>query len=92
MVNSFSVTFHGWFEAIINTYGFQLLQTTLFTFHGSGVKLPHQIPRRISFYVDIVRKLWKSRRMINLSDMISLWSQHRFHVDWILYRKFTSWK
>lgn len=35
--NSFASTFHGWFGSIVNTYGGQLLQTILFTFHGSGV-------------------------------------------------------
>lgn len=84
--NSFSSTFHGWLGPIVNTYGAQLLQTILFTFHGAGVRLPHKIPRHFSSYLDILKELWKSLQMINLSDMISLWSLHRFHVDWILYQ------
>ncbi|CAF3171354.1 unnamed protein product [Rotaria sp. Silwood2] len=84
--NSFSSTFHGWLGSIINTYGFQLLQTIIFTFHGSGIRLPYEISKRLSSYIDVLKELWKSRQMLNLSEMISLWSLHRFHVDWILYR------
>ncbi|CAF3498504.1 unnamed protein product [Rotaria sp. Silwood1] len=84
--NSFSSTFHGWLGSIINTYAFQFLQTIIFTFHGSGIRLPHEIPKHLSSYIDILKELWKSRQMLNLSEMSSLWSSHRFHVDWILYR------
>ncbi|CAF5012708.1 unnamed protein product, partial [Rotaria sp. Silwood1] len=51
--NSFSSTFHGWLGSIINTYGFQLLQSILFTFLGSGVQLPYEISKRLSSYIDI---------------------------------------
>ncbi|CAF3264166.1 unnamed protein product [Rotaria socialis] len=84
--NSFSTTFHGWFGSIVNTYGFQLLQTILFTLSSSGIKLPYEIPKHLSSYIDIVKELWQFRRMVNLSEMISLWYHHRFHVDWILYK------
>jgi endonuclease/exonuclease/phosphatase family metal-dependent hydrolase len=84
--NSFSSTFHGWFGTIVNTYGFQFLQTILFTFHGLGVKLPYEISIRISFVIDILKELWKFRRMIYLSEIFAVWSSHRFHVDWILYQ------
>jgi endonuclease/exonuclease/phosphatase family metal-dependent hydrolase len=84
--NSFSSTFHGWLGSILNTYGVQFLQTIAFTFHGLGVILPHGIPRNYSLYIDIFKKFTKNCRMIDLSEMISLWSSHRFHVDWILYQ------
>ncbi|UJR11051.1 hypothetical protein I4U23_015235 [Adineta vaga] len=84
--NSFSSTFHGWFGSLVNTYGIQILQTILFTFHGTGVKIPYNIPTNYSAYIDIVKQLLKFCRLLNLSDMISLWSSHRFHVDWILYQ------
>jgi len=84
--NEFSSTFHGWFGPIVNTYGAQFLQTILFTFHGSGVQLSYEIPKHFSSYLDTIKQLWKFRQMFNLSEMISLWSSHRFHVDWILYK------
>ncbi|CAF4980417.1 unnamed protein product, partial [Rotaria sp. Silwood1] len=84
--NSFSSTYHGWLGSIINTYGFQLLQSILFTFLGSGVQLPYEISKRLSSYIDISKELWKSRQMLKFSELIKLWSLHRFHVDWILYR------
>ncbi|CAF0869827.1 unnamed protein product [Rotaria sordida] len=84
--NSFSSTFHGWLGSIINTYGFQFLQTILFTFHGSGISLPHEIPKHLSSYINILKELWKFRQILNISELNSLWSLHRFHVDWILYR------
>ncbi|CAF1429257.1 unnamed protein product [Rotaria sp. Silwood1] len=84
--NSFSSTYHGWLGSIINTYGFQLLQSILFTFLGSGVQLPYEISKRLSSYIDILKELWKSRQMLKFSELIKLWSLHRFHVDWILYR------
>jgi endonuclease/exonuclease/phosphatase family metal-dependent hydrolase len=84
--NEFSSTFHAWLGSIVNTYGAQFLQTVLFTFHGSGVRLPNEIPKHFSSYLDILKELWKFRQMFNLSEMISLWSSHRFHVDWILYQ------
>ena len=84
--NLFSSTFHGWFGALVHTYGMQLLQTILFTFHGTGVQLPYNIPTHYSEYIDIIKQLFKFCRLLNWSDMISSWSSHRFHVDWILYR------
>lgn len=84
--NSFSSTFHGWFGSIVNTYSFQFIQAIMFTFHGSGAKLPYNISPSISFIIDVLKQLWKYPRMINLSEMISLWSSHRFHVDWIFYQ------
>lgn len=84
--NSFSSTFHGWFGSIVNTYGFQLMQAIMYTFHGSGAKLPYNISPGISFVIDVLKELWKSPRTINLLEMISLWSSHRFHVDWIFYQ------
>jgi hypothetical protein len=84
--NSFSSTYHAWLGSILNTYGAQFLQTIAFTFHELGARLPHQIPTHYSSYINILKELKKFGRMLNFSEMISLWSQHRFHVDWILYQ------
>ena len=86
ILNSFSSTYHSWLGSIINTYGFQLLQAIIFAVHNSGARLPTEIPTQLSSYLDILKEIWKHFRMLNLSEMISLWSQHRFHVDWILYQ------
>ncbi|CAF1435406.1 unnamed protein product [Adineta ricciae] len=84
--NTFSSTFHGWLGSIINTYGLQLLQTLGYTYHSLGVILPHGFPRNISSFIDVLKKLIRYSRQINLSTMIDTWSSHRFHVDWILYQ------
>ncbi|CAF1162614.1 unnamed protein product [Rotaria sp. Silwood1] len=84
--HSFSSTFNGWLGSIMNTYGFQLLQSILFTFRGTGIQLPCEIPKRLSSYIDILKELWQFRQMLKFSEMIKLWFLHRFHVDWILYR------
>ncbi|UJR17590.1 hypothetical protein I4U23_004486 [Adineta vaga] len=84
--NTFSSTFHDWLGSILNTYAVQFLQTIAYTYHGLGVVLPHGIPKNYSSYIDVMKKLTTYFRMINISDMISLWSSHRFHVDWILYQ------
>ncbi|CAF1227882.1 unnamed protein product [Adineta steineri] len=84
--NTFSSTFHGWLGSTVNTYGFQIALTILYTFHGLGVKLLHGVPTRPSFIIDVLKQLWKVRRTINLSEIISLWSSYRLHVDWILYQ------
>jgi len=86
VLNSFSSTYHGWLGSIVNTYGAQFLQTIVFTFHGLGVIVPHEIPRNYSSYIDILKNFTKFSRRINLSEMMSLWSSGRFHVDWILYQ------
>ncbi|CAF1333063.1 unnamed protein product [Adineta steineri] len=84
--NTFSSTFHGWLGSIINTYGLQLLQTIGFSYHGLGIILPHGIPKNSSSYIDVLKKFTRYSYLINPSEMISIWSSHRFHVDWILYQ------
>ncbi|CAF0850222.1 unnamed protein product [Adineta ricciae] len=84
--HSFSSSFHGWLGSIVNTYGFQFIQIILYTFRGLGVDLPYETSLRKSVIIDIAKQIWKVRRNICLSDMISLWRSHRIHVDWILYQ------
>lgn len=84
--NSFSSTFHGWLGSIVNTYGFQLIQTILYTFRGIGIDLSYSIPRRYSVYVKLLKELIAYRRRINFSEIKSLCFSRRFHVDWILYQ------
>ena len=84
--NSFSSTFHGWLGSIVNTYGFQFLQTILYTFRGIGIDLPYSIPVHYSLYINFLKELIAYRRMIKFSEIKSLWCSHRFHVDWILYQ------
>lgn len=84
--NTFSSTFHGWFGSMIHTYGAQALQAFLFTFHGSGVRLPYNITFRLSSYLDMIKELWNARDKFSPAEMMTLWSRHRYHVDWILYR------
>ena len=84
--NSFSSTFHGWLGSIANTYGFQIIQGILYTFRGIGIDVPYSLSMHFSFYVNLVRELIEYRRMIKFPEIKSLWSSHRFHVDWILYQ------
>jgi len=84
--NSFASTFHGWWGSIVNTYGFQLVQMILFTFRGLSIDLTYEISIRIPVIINIIKQIWNIRRMISLSELISLWTSHRIHVDWILYQ------
>ena len=85
--NVFSSTFHGWLGSLINTYAAQLVQAVLYTFHASGVTLPYEIPTTLSSYWKVFRDLGRSFRLLHWSEIWSLWSSHRFHVDWILYQR-----
>ena len=85
--NTFSSTFHGWFGSMINSYAAQALQAFLFTFHGSGVRLHYDITWRLSPYLDMIKELWRERQIFDPRAMLDIWSNHRYHVDWILHRR-----
>ena len=85
--NVFSSTFHGWLGSFIYTYAAPLVQAVLLTFHGSGVTLPYEIPKGFSSYWKVLKDLGRSFRLFSWREMYSLWSSHRFHVDWILYQR-----
>lgn len=78
--HSFSSTFHFWTGQMANTYAGRALQFILQTLHGSGVELPHHVPRSLPELWEVLRQVSPARLWACMPSSTS-----RLHIDWQLF-------